>query len=125
MTPDPGRQETSPAPIAASVSTAEVYPDLRERPRRLLGVLPELLSPDVQPRESRTWRHLQHQAGGRSCAQVSLVATEPTPRPEREAGLLRLSLRFSESNLGGWGMTVDDLVTYRAARRELLGWTAT
>jgi len=103
------------------VSSTETFPDLEERPRLLLGMLPEWGSPDVRPGEGRRWQHLRHQAGGVNCTQVELVATELTPRPEREAGLLRLSLRFSDSNFAGWGTTVDDLVTYRAALRELLG----
>ncbi|MDL2344226.1 hypothetical protein QOL99_08680 [Deinococcus sp. MIMF12] len=105
----------------AVVSSAEMFPDLEERPRLLLGVLPGWLSRDVQPGKDRRWLHLRHQAGGVNCTQMELVATELTPRPEREAGLLRLSLRFYDSNLSGWGTTVDDLVIYRAALRELLG----
>lgn len=104
----------------AVVSSAEVFPDLEERPRLLLGVAPTWRSRDVQPGKDRRWLHLRHQAGGVNCAQVELVVTELTPRPEREAGLLRLSLRFYDSNFSGWGTTVDDLVTYRAALRELL-----
>jgi len=114
--------ETATAGLwGAVVSSAEAFPDLEERPRLLLGMLPGWESPDVRPGEGQRWRHLRHQAGGVNCAQVELMATELTPRPEREAGLLRLSLRFSESNLSGWGTTVDDLVTYRAALRGLLG----
>lgn len=114
--------ETATAdPWGGVVSSAEVFPDLEERPRLLLGVLPGWLSRDVQPDKDRRWLHLRHQSGGMNCTQVELVATELTPRPEREAGLLRLSLRFYDSNLAGWGTTVDDLVTYRAALRELLG----
>ncbi|BDP44909.1 hypothetical protein DAETH_48780 (plasmid) [Deinococcus aetherius] len=103
------------------VSSAEVFPDLEERPRLLLGVLPGWLSREVRPGQDRRWLHLRHQAGGVNCTQVELVATELTPRPEREAGLLRLFLRFYDSNLAGWGTTVDDLMTYRVALRELLG----
>ncbi|MPY68145.1 hypothetical protein F8S09_15930 [Deinococcus sp. SDU3-2] len=55
------------------------------------------------------------------CAQVELLATELVPRPERETGLLELADRFGDTNLSGWGISIDDLVRYRDALRGLLG----
>ncbi|MDL2343048.1 hypothetical protein QOL99_02675 [Deinococcus sp. MIMF12] len=103
------------------ISTWDLFPDLERRPRLLLGIDPEWLARGVRPSPSRTWHHLRHQAGGIHCDQVELLATELVLRPERETGLLELADRFGDTNLSGWGITIDDLVRYRDALRGLLG----
>lgn len=110
--------DSTPLPV---VSTWDLFPDLERRPRLLLGIDPEWLSRGVRPSSTRTWHHLRHQAGGIHCTQVELLATELVPRPERETGLLELADRFGDTNLSGWGITIDDLVRYREALCDLLG----
>ncbi|WP_019588429.1 hypothetical protein [Deinococcus apachensis] len=103
------------------ISSQDLFPDLEQRPRLLLGIEPEWLTRGIRLHPSRTWHHVRHQAGGLHCAQVELLATELTPRPEREAGLRQLADLFADSNLSGWGTTIDDLVQYREALRERVG----
>lgn len=113
MTPD--------VPGLPLVFSLDLFPDLERRPRLLLGVDPDVLTRGTQLREGRSWHYLQHQTSGLSCTQVYLVATELTPRPEREAGLLELADRYADSNFGLWGTTIDNLVGYRETLRALVG----
>lgn len=103
------------------VASWDLFPDLEERPRLLLGVAPEWLTRGVRLHPSRSWHHVRHQAGGVHCAQVELLATELVPRLERETGLRRLAERFRETHLSGWGITLDDLVWYRSELQEWVG----
>lgn len=103
------------------IASWDLFPDLEERPRLLLGIAPEWLTRGVRLHPSRSWHHVRHQAGGVHCAQVELLATEIVPHPEREDGLRALAEQFGETHLSGWGITLDDLVRYRSELQKLVG----
>ncbi|WP_217925076.1 hypothetical protein [Miltoncostaea oceani] len=92
------------------------YPDELGLRLPLLVLSPELDEASEvfwQPGSSRSWMRLIHQCAGVGCAQVEVVGTILTPRPETLSAMERISRELHSSNIGAFGPPLlDELVAY-------------
>lgn len=76
---------------------------------------------DYRFKPGRKWLKIAHQSGGVSCNQWRIIGSVLTLSPEAEKGAKRLASRFYNSNIYRSQITLDQLNSYRAALKELLG----
>ena len=86
-----------------------------ELPKLVLAVKDEFIF------KRRKWLRIAHQTAGVRCNQHPMIGTILEPREEVKDKIRNISDYWLDSNCGAWGVSLNELVTYRKQLQELLG----
>lgn len=116
--------ESGPPPFRP---VAEVWPDLAQQPRLVLGIRATVVEVHTlrrsfgQPKPSREWLRLIHQAGGSQRQPHLFWVTQLRPRAQTQTGLKKLAQYYAAHPLGGGPMRLEQLLHYQTQLQEYLG----
>ena len=95
-----------------------------ELPKLVLGIKSLFLPGDFLKEESfskeREWLHISHQTAGHSCHQHYIFGTILTPTPKTHIAMFNLSKMWLDSDVGMFGVSLNEILTYRSDIQNLL-----
>ncbi len=121
------QQESGPDHGPYRRTSQDIWPDLAQHPRLVLGIRITIFEniylsrTSGQPKPGRVWMYLIHHAGGKEQQTHMFFVTELHPQAQVEAKLKALAEHLMTHPLGGGPMGLDQLVEYQTRLREYLG----